>query len=313
MTDRFLKALNQSRPRLIVHQHAGYSGVGEYMLDRWFRPLACRFKQSQDERECRVVLTTTLREPVARIFSHALWANAYGLHPERDSHSTFAAFARQFSNFQTKYQLFGSDWRTHELTTGNVTYESKLIEPALECLSYFDLVGRTEELDAFRDSVDERMGWPLLNQSVSELHNATQARRTFPTPDVWALARRYNTIDAQLYRSFCHRKADASPRRRTRALCESGARYRFPHFWTSVRNEKCGEHFESCDWKLVRDAACRGGNADVRPFRETHIVCEDLRDGREPSSTLQPYRRRSQPEEPFVFHRTNDEGRYEMW
>ena len=323
-----LKALNHSRPRAIVHQHSGYSGVGEYLLERWFRPLACRFRREQQlgEATCRVVLTTTLREPAARVVSHAFQTGAYGLHPETDSDAGFEAFARQQANFQTKYHLFGSDWRMREMTVGNASFDAAFLQPALACLSFFDIVGRTEALGSFRDRVDELMGWQRMDAAVQGLHNSSSSRRTLPTAEVWSIARQHTTVDALLYRSFCRDAAAASSGgpRRVQHLCEGDAP-RFPHYWvkpvcaashlgacvinrTMVRLRDLGRQPTAHDerlfeWTLVHDGrACRAGNAEAASGPEAWVVCEDWRRsdevGSPASSTLSPYRRRHQGTDP---------------
>lgn len=298
-----LHELNSTHPRAVVHQHSGFSGVGEYMLDRVFRPLACRF-QHQTGNGCRVVLTTTLREPTARVLSHAAWADPKGL--ERLKEGYFVTFARNLSNFQTKYQLFGSDWRMREMKGGNVTFDSMLLEPALACLKMFDLVGRTEELDAFLHAIDAVMGWPRTNGTTSHKHtgsNVSLVQR--PTHDVWEAARQYNTVDTKLYASFCRRGSSSSgrPSRLVQPLCGNAAPYRFPHYWTAdLHRWSCAEGRRDCAWSLVRDGACRNGNMDASPYRETGLVCEDFRGHHSPSSALQPYRRKGSPRETLVLN-----------
>ena len=148
-TRQLAELLNQTRPRLIVHQHDGFGGFGDYFLDRVLRPLSCRF--AADGNGCQVVLATVLRDPVARLVSQARSDN---LAP-----AEFGAFARAQANFHTKYVLFGTDWRVGSLFLGDASVEQSLLEPAQRVLSHFDLVGRTEQLSRFVAALDARMGW----------------------------------------------------------------------------------------------------------------------------------------------------------
>ena len=312
-TQSLLNALNKSKPRIIVHQHSGYSGVGEYMLDRWFRPLATRFRNSAIEKDCRVVLTTTIREPVVRVLSHSFWAHAYGW---KDAHNdaAFETFAREQSNFQTKYALFADDWRVKALTSGDDAFDATLLQPALATLRHFDLVGRTEELQAFRNAIDNRMGWPPL-QTEPELTHSGIARLK-PSERAMAAARRYNAIDAQLYGSFCRRNSSHGHNghnghsnghnghhHRPRVVqplwdIESAPPYRFPRYWTNVKHNDskvkitCEQNVGACAWTLLPahdGRACRAGSSATLP-PEAWVTCDS--DGMAtPRSTLAPYAR----------------------
>ena len=131
--------LNRSRPRLVVHQHDGVGGLGDYFLERVLRPLSCRLQVEVPE--CKVVLATVLRDPVARLISQA---QSDSLPPEQ-----FSAYARAQANFQTKYLLFTTDWRVSSLFLAKPDVEQSLLEPARTVLSHAELVGRTEELQRF--------------------------------------------------------------------------------------------------------------------------------------------------------------------
>ena len=139
--------LNTSKPKVVVHQHDGVGGFGDYFLDRVLRPLSCRFRA--EGRGCEVIAITVLREPTARIISQARSDNL--------PLDIFPAYARAHANFQTKYTLFTTDWRVESLFQGNASVETSLLEPALSVLSHFELIGRTEDLAHFISVVDERM------------------------------------------------------------------------------------------------------------------------------------------------------------
>ena len=310
-TYNLMLALNQSRPRVIVHHHDGFGGLGEYLIDRWLRPLACRFRQAAAESDCRVVLTTTLREPAARAISNAAWSHSelrIGPLANRTqlgrlkATRRFASFASKQSNFMTKCLLFGSDLRVPQLGNANLSFDASLLKPAVESLKLFDLVGRTEELQRFRDRLDSLMGWATHNDATSMKHNHNNSglKKTWQSGDLWQgiylLARKYNAIDYRLYNSFCRRpRGDDIARERRRVvqpLC-SVSPYPFPRYWArDGAKGSCEENLTKCNWVLVpKDdgRSCRAGDATTR---EPLVVCERHNTGSPPSSTLRPYRRR---------------------
>ena len=251
-----LAELNKTEPRAIVHQHDGISGVGEYMLDRWLKPLACRFRR--EGRGCRVMLTTTLREPIRRTISHAAWVGV-----DVGNHKAFESFAKENSNLQTKFPLFAADWRVKELRGGNEKYEASLLPAALSALSLFDLIGRTEELEAFCDAIDAMMGWPRRTGALGVAHdsslihfrNGTTLVKNDsahnPSQTVHHLARVNTRIDAQLYGSFCHAAGPSSSGRAPRtvpALCDS--QVTMPHYWAPL-TEKCAAVRTLCSWSIA--------------------------------------------------------------
>ena len=158
--------LNTSKPKVVVHQHDGVGGFGDYFLDRVLRPLSCRFRA--EGRGCEVIAITVLREPTARIISQARSDNL--------PLDIFPAYARAHANFQTKYTLFTTDWRVESLFQGNASVETSLLEPALSVLSHFELIGRTEDLAHFISVVDERMGWMAAPPPVPPSETSSEAR-----------------------------------------------------------------------------------------------------------------------------------------
>ena len=299
-----LTALNKTRPRIIVHQHQGYGGVGAHQIDRWFRPLATRFRSGgRNESDCRVVLVTTMREPSSRAISHAYQAGKYGQKGHHDD-AVFEAFAREQANFQTKYALFGDDWRVKALRVADDAFDATLLPSALATLSYYDLVGRTEEMQAFRDAIDARMGWPLLDATVKHTSNSWAISggggRLPPTARALEDARRYNAIDAQLYRSFCRRNGtrngNGGHHRRVVQPLWAAQPYQFPHYWTDVSHNDskvkytCAQNVGLCKWTLLPahdSRACRAGSAETSP-PEAWVTCDA--EGMA-SSTLEPYQR----------------------
>ena len=233
-TRQLAQQLNQTRPRLVVHQHDGFGGLGDYFLDRVLRPLSCRF--AAEGHGCQVVLATVLRDPVARLLSQA----------RSDSlpHAEFAAFARAQANFHTKYVLFGTDWRVGSLFLANASVEQSLLEPARRVLSHFALVGRTEQLARYVTALDARMGWGVASESSAgngagaTLHSGHQSKNRWNlTIEQTMDAHRFNRVDAQLHRSFCREQPASLTTVRSSAsrivypLCTSEAALRgLPHF-----------------------------------------------------------------------------------
>ena len=302
-TAQLLAALNSSRPRVMVTQHSGYGGVGEYYLDRWLRPLACRFRREALENDCRVVLTTTLREPVSRAISHA---HQVGSPYDAANTKPFTSFMREVANFQTKFAIFGSDWRGPQLNAGREDFDSTLLPSALSCLRFFDLVGRTEELDLFRDRLDALMGWPALNGTLKRFHDGN--RTVFPAKAL-EVARQYNPVDFKLYNAFCQ----PYQARRVLSICDADRSHSFPRYYVSEYTRACAQFATptvqpkaQCKWIIIPrydGRSCRAGNADLRPNREADVVCEDLRTAtriqqQSSQSTLQPYRRRATAQDP---------------
>ena len=222
-----------------------------------------------------------MRELPSRAISHAYQAGKYGQKGHHDD-VVFEAFAREQANFQTKYALFGDDWRVKALRVADDAFDATLLPSALATLSYYDLVGRTEEMQAFRDAIDARMGWPLLDATVKHTSNSWAISggggRLPPTARALEDARRYNAIDAQLYRSFCRRNGtrngNGGHHRRVVQPLWAAPPYQFPHYWTDVSHNDskvkytCAQNVGLCKWTLLPahdSRACRAGSAETSP------------------------------------------------
>jgi hypothetical protein len=244
--------LNRSRPRLVVHQHDGVGGLGEYFLERVLKPLSCRFQTEAPE--CKVVLVTTLRDPVGRLVSQA--------QSDKLPPAQFNAFARAQANFQTKYVLFTTDWRVSSLFLSNSRDEQALLQPARDVLSHATLVGRTEELRRFLVALDATMGWTEedFSSDRSTLHEGHRSKMRWNLTRAQAVyARRFNAVDAELYTSFCRPNAVGSSKsRHVRPLCSATpVVHGLPHYYTAHDVSKQPPLPE--DWQLVFDGrACHG-------------------------------------------------------
>jgi len=243
--------LNATRPRLVVHSHDGVGGMGDYFLDRVLRPLSCRL--AAEAAECKVVLATALRDPVARLVSQAVSDN---LPPVQ-----FGAYARAQANFQTKYLLFTTDWRVGSLFYGNASVERSLLEPARSVLAHYQLVGRTEELQRMLVATDALMGWtePGFAESNRTLHNGHRAKWKWNmTAEQSVLARRFNAVDLLLYRSFC--RAAGSRPRAVRPLCSADPEQAvrgLPHYYTA--SDVTSRDPAPSEWQMVFDGrGCHG-------------------------------------------------------
>ena len=246
--------LNQTRPRVVVHQHDGVGGLGDYFLERVLRPLSCRL--AVEAPECKVLLTTVLRDPVARLLSQA----QSDLLPA----AQFSAFARAQANFMTKYMLFTTDWRVSSLFQANTSVERSLLGPARTVLSHFELVGRTEQLHRFLLAIDSSMGWgDETSGSVGgggTVYDGHRSKAHWNLTLAEAIdARRFNAIDAELYGSFCA-DATATPgtpsRRVVQPLCTSTNSLRgLPHYYTPVPRQTPSPS----EWRMVFDGrSCHG-------------------------------------------------------
>ena len=139
-TQSLLNALNKSKSRIVCTSTAatrrgGTCSIGGFGRSRRFN--------SAIEKDCRVAHHDNTRAGGSRPRT-PLGARVR----LKDAHNdaAFETFAREQSNFQTKYALFADDWRVKAPTSGNDAFDATLLQPALATLRHFDLV---EELQAF--------------------------------------------------------------------------------------------------------------------------------------------------------------------
>ena len=191
-----MTALNESRPRAVVHMHDGFGGMGEEYLEQVVRPLAKRFEAEQSP--CRVALTTVLREPVSRHFSHVKVDNDV-------TQASYDAFTRASSSFTIKYLLFTTDWRDPRLFAGDAALDARLLEAARTMLSHFELVGRMEQLGDYLRALEAHMGWPglpMLSKHAS--HGGPGLGHKWPITEQQRASARYaQRLDTELYQDFC--------------------------------------------------------------------------------------------------------------
>ena len=141
-----LHELRRPRPRLLVHQHHCSQGLGAYLL-----PQLLQLKQSLKSRGCSLLLGTVLREPTSWIQSAIFFT--------RTTHHEVRRFASSLSDYQVKFITFGYNGATrHERWSWPAPWNASVATPelakrALQTLSSFSLIGRTDRLAAFTSSV----------------------------------------------------------------------------------------------------------------------------------------------------------------
>jgi hypothetical protein len=180
------RALDAPKPRLLVEQHTGALGLGSHLLGRGiFANISCALRA----KGCRLHLVTILREPSARALSLA--------HYQSVPRSGYSAFIDSNRDGQLHYIWNGEQY--HAQNESIPRWSSMK-----EILSYFTLVGRTEELPAFTDAVCSLLGWK--DGKLAHLNAANRSAGDYSLSDKeLALTQRLNTGDARLYHHFLSR------------------------------------------------------------------------------------------------------------
>jgi hypothetical protein len=193
-----LKILDQSCPRLILEVHQGAPGMGEYMLENVFKPMAAQLQA----KGASVVFATMLREPIAYELSRAYYV--------RWTHKEFLdnmeSNIHSLRNWLVKYILIGRHGPTDTfearsiLDGANGGGGENTVHSVKQVLSNFDLVGRTEELAKFVDALNLVLGFT----GAAPDENSTPEGWKFPvTHEDLAKLTKLNKLDIQLYESFC--------------------------------------------------------------------------------------------------------------
>ena len=211
------RALAQRRPRLVVEQHTGALGMGKYLLgERVLSRIACGLRA----KGCALVLATTLREPVARARSLAIF--------QRVPHAKYVAFVRTVTDGQLRYVWDGGQ-------AGALNESSPVLERRVRhALSHFALIGRTEALADFGAALLAVLGWRhAAHGPLSRLNTANQsAGRTYALSHAeLELTRRHNEGDGRLYRSLLARgpapplgSSSPCPRRSVKDPCRGNSK-----------------------------------------------------------------------------------------
>jgi len=216
------------QPRFIMSAHHGTPGMGDYLLENEMP----RLRKALEAKGCRLVLATTLREPVARTISSAQHMSRIG-RAGMSQRDLPAFLDRGESNFQVRYVMSTKSWLPlSDIATDDDDDDSddgkyvwsesddhSQLAPAIRTLEQFDLVGRTEELADF-------IGWceTILNltepfsrggakQMVVPHTAVVEARNSADegdnsdkfciSKDEMELLQKRNTVDLALYTHFC--------------------------------------------------------------------------------------------------------------
>ena len=144
------RELGKRRPFLLVHQHHCSPGMGAALL-----PQLQQLKHEMGLRGCSLALGTVLRDPVSRVLSSEQF-NAIPRAKLR-RHVTFPAN----TNEQAKYLVHGF-WGTQTFALrqelARPRHAAILRSRALQTLSAFELVGRTDRLASFVASLARLLG-----------------------------------------------------------------------------------------------------------------------------------------------------------
>ena len=151
-------------------------------------------------------LSTTLRSPITRAISDTVFHHL--IEPPQ-----LRAFAAIESNYQAKYILAGSRWPPEWRSLRDAdTERRRFLKPALELLSNFKLVGRTEELGTFLRACFKLLGADTPMERVGQRNAAGTGGRVPETVEhPLSLADNVTvkhacTVDAELYGSFAQEK-----------------------------------------------------------------------------------------------------------
>lgn len=198
-TEAFAKLnteLGKARPKVIVSIHHGVPGLQKYMLNHWIMPTYCSLKS----KGCELRLATVLRDPDSRATS-GLFFNRV-----KEDRTSIRSFIEWNSNLQVDYILRGSKHCKSESEARAVMTSEGQVEKAMQTLAFFDLVGRTEELDVFNAAVLETLGHPSINVSMNSFggQKITDAGFKYKLlENESSFIAQSNKLDDQLYSGFC--------------------------------------------------------------------------------------------------------------
>ena len=201
----FEAELQQERPRAILSWHYGAAGLEEMILSGRLERIACAVRK----KGCDFRMATVLREPMARLVSKLAFN---GIPYEK-----LPSFIWQESNPQAKYLQFQDEGQWPRADDGgewSQYYKDMLLSRARNILDRFDYIGQTENLMAFRNVIQQALGWGLTSDELWK--NPSELAYRLNVAD-YDLMRPSLDVDQQLYRSFCrdgHRTARAP-----RAVC----------------------------------------------------------------------------------------------
>jgi len=230
-----LQELKRPRPHIIVHDHHQMPGLGNrFLREEVLKPMA----RELAEKGCEMRFATSLRDPVSHSMSRI--RNEFAT---EGIHERFMNFSKANSNSMAKYVVynFQTQWPANLKTFSlQPQADEDLLADASEILSTFDLVGRTEDFEAFFTHIRSTLGWEgsklpeaenshddYLQRAIdakmesilggSEVSEATakalqlamkrDVSRQTQNNTLWAhesaALRTHNAIDSRLYHQFC--------------------------------------------------------------------------------------------------------------
>ena len=147
---------NNNKRWISVHHHHRYPGL------RYMMPILRHWRRELRRQGCDLVLTTTLREPVARLQSLVSFLKV--------AESDFGNFVQNFKESQVRYLLYNfCAANSHPAVPPTFCHggakmervwpDSPEIDEALGYLQEFDIVERTENLGRFLAESEYKTGW----------------------------------------------------------------------------------------------------------------------------------------------------------
>jgi hypothetical protein len=194
-----MKELDKDRPHLLIHQHNLNSGFGRYLL-----PQMQELNETLQRKGCRLMPVTLLRDPLRRCDSHMHYKNHFlNIVRKTERNSDISAHAHSFANisadYQVRYILYGNDLNEMEEAStpsrpGVPTYfttvtvqkyggsaTAEVAQEAVDILSRFAEVGRTENMEDFGNQINKLLG--LQKPLVIEKSNTISVRHFETPPD----------------------------------------------------------------------------------------------------------------------------------
>ena len=191
----------EAQPKVFVHDHNNMAGFDDdNMFDEVLRPMACKL----EARGCKLTLATMLREPNSRAKSHVFFEGGV-------THDNFQQRMGSISNYQTHYLLHNHNF--HKIQKLDETDQTR----ASQILQHFELVGRTEDHDKFKDFMHTVMGVPSAPNENSDNNKTPDGQKLQLTQDEELVAREQNLLDTKLFNGLC--APDGESQRKVLPLC----------------------------------------------------------------------------------------------
>ena len=191
----------QEQPKVFVHDHNNMAGFDDdNMFDEVLRPMACAL----EARGCKLTLATMLREPNSRAKSHVFFEGGV-------THDNFQQRMNSIGNYQTHYLLHNHNFhKIQKLEDADQTRASQILQ-------HFELVGRTEDHDDFKDFVHTVMGVPSAPNENSDNNKTPDEQKLQLTQDEELVTKEQNLLDTKLFNGLCAR--DGESQRKILPLC----------------------------------------------------------------------------------------------